>query len=129
MSLRTALALGAVLAATAPAFAQDPEAAPEAVEEEAETQPKRAKPRPPPRPANSVVVSNATGNALTAVVLTGDGDMANLPRTLPPRGRATLTLPKRKGCTVAVQATFQNGGFVDIPAFDVCKERTIRFTE
>jgi P pilus assembly chaperone PapD len=129
MWLRTALALGAALAIAAPALAQEPEAAPEAVEEEPEAEPRRAKPRPPPRPANSVVVSNATANALTAVVLTGDGDTANLPRTLPPKGRATLTLPKRKGCTVTVQATFQNGGFVDIPSFDVCKERTIRFTE
>ena len=129
MRLRPALALGAALAITAPALAQEPEAAPDAVEEEPEAPPRRARPRPPPRPANSVVVANATANALTAVVLTGDGDTANLPKTLPPKGRATLTLPKRKGCTVAVQATFQNGGFVDIPAFDVCKERTIRFTE
>jgi hypothetical protein len=128
MKLRVTVALGAALAAAAPVLAQEPDAAPDAPAEETAPRPERARPRPP-QPATSVVVANATANALTAVVLTGQGDTSALPRPVPPRGRATLALPKRTGCTVAVQATFENGGFVDIPAFDVCKERTIRFTE
>ena len=128
MTFRIAFALGAAVLTALPALAQDAEPEPEAVEEPAPPRPRRAKPRAP-APATSVAVANATAKAVTALALTGDGDTETLPRALPPKGRATMPLPKRSGCTIAIQATLEGGGFVNIPAFDVCKERTIRFTE
>ena len=34
-----------------------------------------------------------------------------------------------KGCTVSVAATFEGGGKSDAETFDVCKEKSIRFTD
>ena len=40
-----------------------------------------------------------------------------------------MKLPKLKGCTVSVAATFDGGSKSDADAFDVCKEKLIRFTD
>src|SRR5215207_287727 len=45
------------------------------------------------------------------------------------KARATVRLPKTKGCTVSVAATFEGGGKSDAETFDVCKEKSIRFTD
>jgi hypothetical protein len=46
-----------------------------------------------------------------------------------PKARTTVKLPKVQGCTVSVAASFQGGGQVDVGEFDICKDRTIRFTD
>jgi hypothetical protein len=54
---------------------------------------------------------------------------ATLSKPLAPKGRTAVKLPKLKGCTVSVAATFDGGSKSGADAFDVCKEKLIRFTD
>jgi len=80
-------------------------------------------------PPGSVTVVNASAKTVTEVVLTAGDQTATLLKPLAPKGRTALTLPKLEGCTVSVAATFEGGGTSDADAFDVCKEKLIRFTD
>ena len=83
-----------------------------------------------PRPAQMVTLTNASKQTATQVVITGDEDKsAKLAKPLAPKARASLKLPKLKECMVHVAAVFEGEGQVDIGDFDICKERTIRFTD
>jgi hypothetical protein len=66
---------------------------------------------------------------LTGVVITAGDKTTKLSKPLAPKARATVRLPKMKGCTVSVAATFEDGGKSDTDAFNVCQEKLIRFTE
>ena len=90
---------------------------------EAEAKPKRK------GPPSSVTVINATANTATGIVITAGEKTTKLSKPLAPKGRATVRLPKLKGCTVSVAATFEGGGKSDAETFDVCKEKSIRFTD
>ena len=62
--------------------------------------------------------------------LLGDEDKtATVSKPLAAKAKTVVKLPKLKGCTVAVQATFEKEGLVEVGEFDVCKEKTIRFTD
>lgn len=113
---------GAAVAQTAPAAAPADAAAP------AETAAPKPKPRGP-QPASVVTVSNATANTAVAVTVTGEGKTAKLPKPLAPKARASLKLPRLRRCLVSVEASFEGGGEVQIGEFNVCREKTIRFTE
>lgn len=76
-----------------------------------------------------MAVINATANTATEIVITTGDKTTKLSKPLAPKARATVRLPKMKGCTVSVEATFEGGGKSDAETFDVCKERSIRFTE
>src|SRR3954469_15054355 len=80
-------------------------------------------------PPGSMTVVNASAKTVTEVVLTAGDQTATLPKPLAPKGRTALKLPKLKGCTVSVAATFEGGGRSDADAFDVCREKLIRFTD
>jgi hypothetical protein len=82
-----------------------------------------------PRPAQMVTLTNATGQTATQVVITAEDQTAKLTKPLGPKGKASLKMPKIKGCMVSVAAVFEGEGQVDIGDFDICKDRTIRFTE
>jgi hypothetical protein len=83
-----------------------------------------------PRPAQVVTLTNASAQTATEVVITGDDDQsAKLAKPLAAKAKASLKLPKLKGCMVHVAAVFDGEGQVDIGDFDVCKEKTIRFTD
>ena len=82
-----------------------------------------------PRPAQSVTVTNASANTATEVVITGEEKTAKISKPLKSKAKAVVKLPKLKGCTVAVAATFEGEGQVDAGEFDICKEKTIRFTD
>jgi hypothetical protein len=83
-----------------------------------------------PRPAQLVTLTNASGQTAKQIVITGDDDKsAKLAKPLPPKAKANLKLPKLKECMVHVAAVFEGEGQVDIGDFDICKERTIRFTD
>jgi hypothetical protein len=83
-----------------------------------------------PRPAQVVTLTNASAQTATQVVITGDEDKsAKLAKPLAAKAQASLKLPKLKGCMVHVAAVFDGEGQVDIGDFDVCKEKTIRFTD
>src|SRR4051812_40069635 len=77
----------------------------------------------------SVTVVNASAKTVTEVVLTAGDQTATLPKPLAPKGRIALKLPKLKGCTVSVAATFEGGGTSDADAFNVCQAKLIRFTD
>src|SRR5215213_8073144 len=82
------------------------------------------------KPADSVTVTNASANTALQIVITGDDDKtATVSKPLAAKAKTVVKLPKLKGCTVAVQATFEKEGLVEVGEFDVCKEKTIRFTD
>src|SRR3954469_5392322 len=80
-------------------------------------------------PPGAVTVVNASAKTVTGVVLTAGDQTATLLKPLAPKGRTAVKLPKLKGCTVSVAATFDGGSKSGADAFDVCKEKPIRFTD
>jgi hypothetical protein len=83
-----------------------------------------------PRPAQVVTLTNASGQIATQVVITGEDDKsAKLAKPLAAKAKASLRLPKLKECMVHVAAVFEGEGQVDIGDFDICKDKTIRFTD
>ena len=94
--------------------------------------PEAAAPKPKPKrkgPPGAVTVVNASAKTVTGVVITAGDKTTTLSKPLAPKARASIKLPKMKGCTVSVAATFEGGGKSDTDAFNVCKEKLIRFTE
>jgi hypothetical protein len=80
------------------------------------------------KPATELLITNASAAPVTEVSVEAEGDMVRLSKPLPPKSKTTLKLPKMTSCTVAVTATFADRSTAGDSAFDVCKERTIRFT-
>jgi hypothetical protein len=104
--IRIFVALAAVLLATS-AFAQ-------------------AKNRPP----SAMTVTNGTDQTATEVVVAAGDQSVKLAKPLAPKAKATLRLPaKMKGCLVSVSASFEGEGRAEIADHDVCKDRSVRFTE
>ena len=98
----------------------------------AEAAPEAAAPKPKPNqkgPPGAVTVVNASTKAVTEVTITAGDKTASLSKPLAPKARAAVKLPKMKGCTVSVAATFDGGSKSGADAFDVCKEKLIRFTD
>ncbi len=93
----------------------------------------RAKPRPRkprgPVPARSLTINNASANTLTALEVSADGKSAKMARPLASQKKATLKLPAFKTCAVTVAAAFEGQGQAESSAFDICKDKVIRFTE
>ena len=107
---------------------EDPRAAPEAA---APAKPKpKPKPKPAvPAPAQALTIVNASPNTALDVIVAAEDQTARLGKPLASKAQTSLTMPKLKGCTVSVLAMFQGGGQAEVEAFDVCKEKSIRFTE
>ena len=94
--------------------------------------PEAAAPKPKPKqkgPPGAVTVVNASTKAVTEVAITAGDKTASLSKPLAPKARTAVKLPKMKGCTVSVAATFEGGGKSDADAFNVCQEKLIRFTD
>src|SRR4051812_10490542 len=94
--------------------------------------PEAAAPKQKPKrkgPPQAVTVINASAKTVTGVVISAGDKTATLSKPLAPKARASVKLPKLKGCTVSVAATFEGGGKSDTDALDVCKEKSIRFTD
>ncbi|ACL62354.1 hypothetical protein [Methylobacterium nodulans] len=123
-----ATAVSAV-AAQAPAVPGSAPGGAAATPETATPKPKR-KPDPKRKgPPQAVTVINASANTATSVVISAENKTATLSKPLASKGRATVRLPKLKGCTVSVVATFEDGGKSEADTFDICKEKLIRFTD
>ena len=129
LALATGLALSLALASAA--VAQAPAAAPpdDAAEAPAGAAKPRARKPATPRAAQVVTVTNATANTATEVVITADEKTVKVSKPLKPKAKTAVKLPRIKGCTVQVAATFEGEGRVDAGEFDVCKDKQIRFTE
>ena len=130
-SLIAGLACAALLAGVTAIAAQTP-AVPGSGPGEAAATPGTAAPKPKPKrrgPPSSVTVINATASTATGVIITAGDKTTTLSKPLAPKGRAVVRLPKMKGCTVSVAATFEGGSKSDAEIFDVCKDKSIRFTD
>ena len=132
-SLLTGLACAALVLGLTPAVAQSALSMPAgAGSAPAEAAPEAAAPKPKPKqkgPPRAVTVVNASAKTVTGVIITAGDKTASLAKPLAPKARTAVKLPKMKGCTVSVAASFEGGGKSDADAFDVCRERLIRFTD
>ena len=88
----------------------------------------RAKPGAMPPPA-SITIVNASGFTATNIVVSGEGKTATSSKPLKPKEKTAIKLPRLTTCEVSVAATFDSEGQVEVGEFDVCKDRTIRFTQ
>ena len=132
-SLLTGFACAALVLGLTPAVAQSTMSMPDVPgTAPAEAAPEAAAPKPKPKqkgPPGAVTVVNASTKAVTEVAITAGDKTASLSKPLAPKARTAVKLPKMKGCTVSVAATFEGGGKSDADAFDVCREKLIRFTD
>ena len=136
-SLLTGFACAALVLGLAPAMAQSTMSMPSPAEAgsgpaEAAAAPEATAPKPKPKqkgPPGAVTVVNASTKAVTEVAITAGDKTASLSKPLAPKTRAAVKLPKMKGCTVSVAAIFEGGGKSEADAFDVCREKLIRFTD
>lgn len=127
-----AFAAGLTAAAAQVAPSAAPQAGPPAAAPaEPDAAPAKPKPKPKPQgptPAQALTVTNASPNTALDVIVEGENQSARLGKPLAPKAQASLKLPKLKGCKVSLTAMFQGGGNIEVEEFDVCKEKTIRFT-
>ena len=132
-SLLTGFACAALVLGLTPAVAQSTMSMPDVPgTAPAEAAPEAAAPKPKPNqkgPPRTVTVVNASTKAVTEVAITAGDKTASLLKPLAPKARTAVKLPKMKGCTVSVAASFEGGGKSDADAFDVCREKLIRFTD
>ena len=82
-----------------------------------------------PKPVSTVLITNSREVPTTTVSVGADGQAVRLEKPLAPKAKTTLKLPKMTGCIVAVAATFEDESTAEIPDLDVCKDRTVRFTD
>lgn len=82
-----------------------------------------------PNPASAVVITNAREVAATDISVEAGGQTVRLAKPLAPKAKATLKLPKMSGCVVAVAAAFEDESTAELPELDVCKDKTVRFTD
>jgi hypothetical protein len=134
-SLLTGFACAALVLGLTPAVAQSTMSMPSpagAGSAPGEAAPEAAAPKSKPKqkgPPGAVTVVNASTKAVTEVAITAGDKTASLSKPLAPKARTAVKLPKMKGCTVSVAASFEGGGRSDADAFDVCREKLIRFTD
>ena len=132
-SLMTGFACAALVLGLTPAVAQSTLSMPAgAGSAPGEAAPEAAAPKPKPKqkgPPGAITVVNASTKAVTEVAITAGDTTASLSKPLAPKARTAVKLPKMKGCTVSVAATFEGGGKSEADAFDVCREKLIRFTD
>lgn len=88
-----------------------------------------AKPKVTAKPIPTVTLTNASGSTATEVVVSSSEMTIKLDKPLASKNKASLRLPKLKGCVVSVAATFEGEGQVDVGEFNVCKDKAIRFTD
>jgi hypothetical protein len=129
MRLALATGLAVSLSVATAALAQAPAPPTDAAAAPAEAAKPRARKPSAPRAAQIVTVTNATPNTATEVVITADEKTVKVSKPLKPKAKTAVKLPRIKGCTVQVAATFEGEGRVDAGEFDICKDKSIRFTE
>ncbi len=81
------------------------------------------------KPASALIITNARAVPAADVTIRVGQGAVTLKRPLAPGAKATLRLPKMSGCTVSVFALFEDEGVAEMDEFDVCREKTVRFTD
>jgi hypothetical protein len=82
-----------------------------------------------PNQASAVLITNSREVAVTDIAVEAGGQTVRLAKPLAPKAKTTLKLPKMSGCIVTVAATFEDESTADLSEFDVCKDKTVRFTD
>ena len=82
-----------------------------------------------PKTVSAVVITNSRGVQATDVAVGANGQTVRLSKPLAPKAQASLRLPKMAGCMVVVAARFEDEAASELSELDVCKDRTIRFTD
>jgi hypothetical protein len=134
MMFRSSLALAAValLAVSAPVFAQQ---APAPGAEQAAAAPakakKAAKKKVAAKNASEIVLANGRGAVVTAVSVTSAAgkQVATLKKPLEAGKKISIKLPKGAGCTFAINASFSDDAEFDQSEVNLCTDKTVRFTE
>ena len=85
----------------------------------------------PPKPQAATAVTVVNGSELPAKSITvlSDARAVSHAGPLAPKAKATLKLPKMKGCLVTVAATFEGGSVSDGRTIDVCRVKLVRLTD
>ena len=65
----------------------------------------------------------------TTITVTAEAKPVSHAGPLAPNAKATLKLPKMKGCLVTVTATFEGESVSDGGDIDVCKVKLVRLTD
>ena len=136
-SLLTGFTWAALVLGLTPAVAQPVMSMPSPAEAgsgaaEATAAPEATARKPAPKqkgPSGAITVVNASTKTVMEVAITAGDKTASLSKPLAPKARTAVKLPKMKGCTVSVAATFEGGSRSDADAFNVCQEKLIRFTD
>ena len=130
-----AIAVVTAVAITGPAGAQTSlfgqPAAPEPAAEAPSVAPApRARPKPRgPVPARALSIANDSTTTVSEIEVTAEGKTARLSRPLAPKAKTSLKLPTLKACLVTVTTSFEGAAEADTTSQDICKDRTIRFTD
>jgi hypothetical protein len=82
-----------------------------------------------PKPASALVITNAREVPATDIAIGANGQTVRVAKPLASQAKTTLKLPKMPGCVVAIVANFADESSVQMDEFDVCKDRTVRFTD
>src|SRR3954447_8102997 len=112
-SLLTGFACAALVLGLTPAVAQPVMSMPSAAgagSAPAEAAPEATAPKPKPNqkgPPRAVTVVNASTKAVTEVAIMAGDKSASLSKPLASKARAAVKLPKMKGCTVSLAASFE----------------------
>src|SRR3954464_15663379 len=115
-SLITGLTCAALVVGLTPATAQTlmgapSPAVPGSAPADAAAAPAATAPKPKQRGRpGAVTVVTASAKTVTEVAITAGDKTATLSKPLAPKGRTAVKLPKMKGCSVSVAATFEGGG-------------------
>jgi hypothetical protein len=109
--------------------APSPAAAPGAPPTTPSTQRRAATKPSKPRAATAVTVVNGREiPAVTITVMAGAKAVSHA-GPLVPDAKATLNLPKIKGCLITVEVTFEGGSVSDGSVIDVCRVKLVRLTD
>ncbi len=84
---------------------------------------------PARKPASALIITNARAVPAAEVAVRVSQGAVTLTRPLAPGAKATLKLPKMTDCIVSIFAMFEDESVVDVEEFDICREKTIRFTD
>lgn len=123
--LASALLAGGALAQTDTAPAASAPAAP-AADATADQ-----KPKPKPKPMINVVVTNnrSTGLVELAAAPAGGPESKKILSKLAAGKKATLHLPKSKGCLYDLHGSYEDGTSTDMSSVDLCKDGKINLVE
>ncbi len=92
-------------------------------------QPRAAMKPPEPGAAAALTIVNGSETPATSITVTGEAKVISHAGPLAPNAKATLKLPKMKGCLVTVAVTFEEGSVSDGGDIDVCKVKLVRLTD